>query len=59
MLYKIYNYDMKCPKCNKKMVLKSKDFSYNNKPSKKYVRRIYWCKDDDVWISLEIPEGKK
>ena len=52
-----YNQYMKCPKCGKKMLLKSKGLSYNTKvkPKKKYDRSLYWCKTDDVWINLEIP----
>lgn len=50
---------MKCPKCKKKMVLKSKDFSYNFdvKPKKKYLRKSYQCVNDDVWIKIETPEA--
>lgn len=49
---------MNCPKCKKKMVLKRKDFSYNS-DEKKYARKVYWCKDDDIWISLEVPSEDK
>jgi len=43
------------------MVLKSQDFSFNDKPFKKYNRKIFWCKKDDIWIKLEYPfdESKK
>ncbi len=52
---------MKCPKCQKKMFLKNKSFSYNTdtKPQKKYLRKIYWCKTDDVWVSIEVPLTSK
>ena len=52
---------MKCPKCKKKMLLRKRDFSYNFKvkPKKKYERSIYWCKDDNIWISLEVPTPSK
>ena len=46
---------MKCPKCKKKMVLKSKDFSYKDNPYKEYLRIIHWCKKDDVWLHIESP----
>ena len=48
---------MKCPKCGSKILPKKQDFSYNfdSKPKKKYTRKIYWCKKDDIWITLEIP----
>ncbi len=48
---------MKCPKCKKETKLDKKDLSYNVnvKPKKKYIREIYWCKKDDVWINSEIP----
>ncbi len=47
---------MKCIKCKKLMVLRKENFSYDSrvKPKKKYSRSIYWCKKDDVWISVEI-----
>jgi len=39
------------------MVLKKKDISFNVQaaPKKKYERSIFWCKDDDIWINIEIP----
>ncbi len=39
------------------MVLTKKDFSYNFdvKPKKKYSRKYYLCRTDDVWITVEIP----
>lgn len=48
---------MKCPRCSQKMLLKKKDFSYDlrAKTKKKYVRKIYWCKEDDVWMTVEAP----
>lgn len=46
---------MKCPKCKKKMVLKSKDFSFNDKPFRKYLRIIHWCEKDDIWLKIEEP----
>lgn len=50
-------YLMKCPKCKKLMTLRGNDFSYDFrvKPEKKYVRSIYWCEEDDVWVNIEIP----
>ena len=38
------------------MTTKNKDFSYDLrvKPKKKYVRTLYWCEKDDVWVSIEI-----
>ena len=43
------------------MVRQRQDFSYDlaKKPRKKYTRKVYWCKKDDVWISLEIPAATK
>lgn len=51
---------MKCPKCKNKMKLVAKDFSFNYKvkPNIKYQRSVYWCKDDDIWINIEIPVKK-
>lgn len=52
---------MECPKCKKPMTLKYKDFSYDFrlKPKKKYNRSLYWCENDDVWISVEISAKSK
>lgn len=52
---------MKCPKCQKEMLVRSKDISYNFavKPRKKYSRSLYWCENDDVWINEEIPSKTK
>ena len=52
---------MKCPKCDKKMKVIKSEISNNNKKGKsfkQYVRKIYWCKNDDIWINVEIPAGE-
>ena len=51
---------MTCPKCGKKMILKGKSLSYNVliKPKKKYLRKTYWCKVDDIWLSIETSSVK-
>ena len=46
---------MNCPKCNEEMVTKGEDVSSDFKNGKKYYRTKYWCKKDDVWVSVEIP----
>lgn len=51
---------MICPECGKKMLLKAKSFSYNyfTKPKKRYLRKLFWCKKDDIWLSIETPSVK-
>ncbi len=46
---------MKCPKCGKEMEKIRKDFSYGSK-NKEYLRVIYVCKKDDIWVTVETPE---
>lgn len=46
---------MKCPKCKKDMNIERVETSFNIK-NKEYNRTIYLCKDDDVWIVVEIPK---
>lgn len=49
---------MICPICNKEMKIQREDFSSNMKTGKdykKYKRVVYWCIDNDVWISVETP----
>ena len=48
---------MKCPKCQKEMEINREDVSYNSdiEPKKEYSRKVYLCKDDDVWITVETP----
>lgn len=46
---------MNCPNCHKTMRIKKEDRSLGaNK--KEYMRTIYWCEVDDVWINVEIPK---
>lgn len=47
---------MKCPKCQKEMEIKKEDVSFNSslKQKKEYSRKVYFCKDDDVWVTVEI-----
>ncbi len=46
---------MRCPVCLKEMEIQRKDISYNSKGGAEYNRIVYWCKEDDVWITTEIP----
>lgn len=50
-----YN-NMKCPKCDKEMIIKTEDTSSNSRNNKQYDRKVYWCEQDDIWINLEIPK---
>lgn len=45
---------MKCPICEKEMILKAED-STSGKNDKKYSRTIYNCEKCDAWISVEVP----
>ena len=47
---------MKCPKCTKTMIKVKQDISKNLKTNKKYLRVLYHCKNDDVWLNLETPQ---
>lgn len=50
--------NMKCPKCDKEMIIKKEDVSHNPANEKKYDRAVYWCESDDVWINIEIPKAE-
>ena len=41
------------------MELTKKDISHNSKTGKKYNRKIYQCKKDDIWTLLEMPIKEK
>jgi len=45
---------MKCVKCKKEME-KSSDTSFG-RGEKEYSRTIYVCKEDDIWVTIEIPK---
>lgn len=48
---------MKCPKCDKEMNVIKKSESKDARfiPNKKYKRTLFHCKEDDIWINLEVP----
>lgn len=49
---------MKCPKCRQEMVKKLETATNNGKTGKdyrEYNKIVYWCKKDDIWISIETP----
>lgn len=52
---------MQCHKCGNEMMVNREDFSFDTrkKPNKKDTRKVYWCKKDDIWISLEVPVVSK
>lgn len=56
----VYNLGMKCSECKKEMKLVGKDFSYNfkTKPKVKYLRTVYHCATNDIWINVEVPVKK-
>jgi len=49
---------MVCPLCNKEMKMQRNDITSNlrmGKDYKEYRRVVYWCLEDDVWVSVETP----
>lgn len=50
---------MHCPKCGKKLHVKFVNETMNADNTKWYQRKTYWCEDDDVWLSSEVPIKKK
>ena len=49
---------MKCPKCKKEMKVREESITNNQKTGnsyKEYAKMVYWCEDDDIWISAETP----
>lgn len=36
-----------------------RDISSAHKPAQQYNRSVYQCMEDDVWLTLEIPEDYK
>ncbi len=39
------------------MELVKNDFTENTETGNKYARDIYCCKEDDIWVTVEIPEA--
>ena len=53
---------MNCPKCKKEMRKVRWEITNNFKVGtdfKEYDKVTYECKDDDIWVSTEIPMSKK
>ena len=46
---------MKCPLCQQEMAIHRNDTTHS-KQQKQFDRTIYTCGDDDVWVSVEIPQ---
>lgn len=46
---------MNCPVCKKEMKIKKTDVSKNLLNGKLYKRTSYLCKDNDVWVVVEVP----
>lgn len=47
---------MECPKCKKQMKLERHHETCDDRNNKKYDNKTYWCTEDDVWITVEIPK---
>jgi hypothetical protein len=45
---------MECPKCKNKMQVKQDDASFGEN-KKQYKRTVYWCREDDIWVKIEMP----
>ncbi len=53
-----YNKFMKCPACSKTMKKIEQDASFNPKDdNKEYVRVMYHCATDDIWVTTEVPKS--
>lgn len=52
---------MKCPKCQKDMRKVRWEITNNFKVGKdfrEYDKYTYECKDDDIWVTTEVPMAK-
>lgn len=47
---------MECPTCHKEMELLRQDTSHSKKQEKNYDRATYSCQQDDVWVTVEVPQ---
>lgn len=57
-----YNLIMNCPKCNRPMRKVRWEITNNFKSGKdfrEYDKLTYECKDDDIWVTTEIPMAEK
>ncbi len=53
---------MKCPKCKQEMRRVRWEISNNFKMAdqyKEYDKTTYECKNDDIWVTTEVPMAKK
>lgn len=60
--FKLYNKTMKCPKCDKEMRKVRWEITNNFRTGKDFIeydKLTYVCKDDDIWLSTEIPMLKE
>lgn len=58
----MYNKNMKCPQCDKVMRKVRWEITNNfkvGKDYKEYDKVTYECKDDDIWVTTEIPMTTK
>ena len=56
---RVYNFNMKCPKCDQDMEVREMIITSNQKEGeayKEYNRILYLSKTDDIWITTEIPK---
>lgn len=48
---------MDCPVCSKVMKKVLQDVTFNSKDNgKAYSRTLFLCKQDDTWITVEVPK---
>ena len=53
---------MNCPKCSKPIRKVGWEITNNRKAGKdfkEYDKFTYECKDDDIWVTTEIPAAEK
>lgn len=46
---------MQCLKCKKEMEIRESTVTSDESSKKEYERIVYWCKTDDIWVSIETP----
>ncbi len=46
---------MKCPKCKNEMEYVRQEETNNPDTNKRYTRQVHTCKDDDIWVTIEVP----
>ncbi len=53
-----YTVPMQCPQCFREMQFQGKQFTYR-KDGKEYLRELYQCVEEDIWVTIEKPTGEQ